>query len=201
MVKLAVKFFGSMALISLNFTLLGPIAMATTILSKSVAEQTLESAFVGRIRVDSIDFTTIEGFPHRIIHFTALEILKGSGETGESAQFTLPGGPIVGTRKVMAVGGGMTSFIPGEEYLVFLKNAPSFASRNALRADEIPNVLVGWTAFRVDYDVDGQKSLRQAGTIGHMDSARTLSAQKLIRHGESRRFSEVMDEIARAAAE
>jgi hypothetical protein len=176
---------------------------ATTVLSKPVSEYTVEASFVGRILVTSFEFSEIQGFPHRKVHFVLREVFKGRGETGESASFTIPGGPVAGSSKVVTVGGGMTSFVPGEEYIIFLKDMPSFSSGEDVQREEIPNVLVGWTALQVVYE-NGERGLRQAGTIGQIHSARTLSDQKMIRHANGERtraYGAVVDEIAGAASQ
>lgn len=176
---------------------------ASTVLSRPVGEYTIESAFVARILVKGFRSTEIAGFPHRVIDFSVVEVFKGRGDVGDLGSFTVPGGRKIGTDKVYAIGGGMTSFLPDTEYIVFLKDMPVFGDR-AHVSESVPNVLVGWTALQVVYQDDGQRALKQAGNLGEMRSALSLSSQKFIRHRNSlpvEDYDTTVSEITRAAAE
>lgn len=116
---------------------------AATLKDDGLGQEASQSSWIGRLRIDSITTVSTQGFPVSRITATLVEVLKGSGQSGESLSFEVPGGR---DNKVQRAILGFPKFREGHEFIVFLDRDPRESSVASSRGQA---QLSTWSAFRV----------------------------------------------------
>ena len=128
----------------LGVAFLLPLALtASTLQDETMSSAANGAVWIGRIHIEALKTLTTSGFPVSQVQAKVVEVLKGSGEGGQSLAFEIPGGKDGRVnRRVL----GFPTFKEDQDYIVFLDRDPREGAI-ALSLDGAQ--MSTWSAYRV----------------------------------------------------